>query len=296
MEIRHLRYFTAVASELHFARAAERLNISPPTLTHQIKWLESYLGVTLFNRGSKKRVELTFAGKQFQKRALSLIDAFEQAERFAKEAARGAVGDVRLGYVFAAATADHIRQIIETAGKTLPNVLVRISRLETLPQIKALATGSLDIGLVRSMDTYPAGIESFDLPPQLFCLAMHRDHPLAKQETVTPAALAKEQFVAYELDAEIGFWRNILAVMPAGAIPQISHRVPDAYSLLTMVSANAGIAVIPESLKNIASSHVVVRNIAGPPRYSKFSVIYRTADASPAARAVVDIIQKAFGT
>jgi DNA-binding transcriptional LysR family regulator len=64
MEIRHLRYFTAVASELHFARAAERLNISPPTLTHQIKWLESYLG-TLFNRGSKQRVELTFAGKQF---------------------------------------------------------------------------------------------------------------------------------------------------------------------------------------------------------------------------------------
>lgn len=296
MEIRHLRYFTAVASELHFARAAERLNISPPTLTHQIKWLENYLGITLFNRNSKKRVELTFAGKQFQKRALSLIESFEQAERFAREAARGEVGDVRLGYVFAAATADHIRQIIAIAGETFPNVLIRISRLETLPQIKAVATGNLDIGFVRGMSTYPAGIEAFDLPDQLFCLAMHRDHPLAKQKKVTPEALAKEKFVAYELDAEVGFWRNILAVMPPGATPKISQRVSDAFSLLTMVSANVGIAVIPESLKHIASPHVVIRNIAGQPRYAKFAVIYRTEEPSPAVRVVVNAIRKAFAS
>jgi DNA-binding transcriptional LysR family regulator len=102
VEVRHLRYFTAVASELHFARAAERLNIAPPTLSAQIKWLESYLGVTLFIRSTKRKVELTFAGQQFQKRALALIEGFEQAERFAREAARGEVGDVRLGYIFAA--------------------------------------------------------------------------------------------------------------------------------------------------------------------------------------------------
>jgi DNA-binding transcriptional LysR family regulator len=77
MEVRHLRYFTAVASELHVARAAERLNIAAPTLSHQIKWLESYLGVTLFTRSTKKKVELTFAGQQFQKRALALLESFD---------------------------------------------------------------------------------------------------------------------------------------------------------------------------------------------------------------------------
>jgi DNA-binding transcriptional LysR family regulator len=76
MEVRHLRYFTAVTSELHFARAAKRLNISPPTLTNQIQWLETYLGVKLFNRSGSRKVELTFAGQQFQKRALALIESF----------------------------------------------------------------------------------------------------------------------------------------------------------------------------------------------------------------------------
>src|ERR1035437_6779571 len=114
MEVRHLRYFTAVASELHFARAAERLNIAPPTLSAQIKWLESYLGVPLFIRSTKRKVELTFAGQQFQKRALALIEGFEQAERFAREAARGEVGDVRLGYIFVAGTAGFITPDIPT--------------------------------------------------------------------------------------------------------------------------------------------------------------------------------------
>ena len=276
MEVRHLRYFAAVASELHFARAAERLNIAPPTLSQQIKWLESHLGVALFTRSTKKKVELTFADQQFQKRALALIESFDQAERYAREAAQGEIGDVRLGYVLAAATADHIRRIIELSRAELPNIFVHIRRLESLPQIKAIVSGSLDIGYCRNMDTYPAGIEAFAMPPQRFCLAVHRDHPLAKQKQVSAMSLAKQKFVAYELDAEVGFWRNISAVLPPDTIPQIVQRAPDAISLLTLVSANIGISVIPESLKTIASSNVVIVKIAGRPRYSKFAIVYRS--------------------
>ena len=294
MELRHLRYFAAVASELHFARAAERLNISPPTLTQQIKWLESHLGVTLFTRSTKKKVELTFAGQQFQKRALALIDSFDQAERFARVAARGEVGDVRIGYVLVAATSGHITRILELARAKLPNIFVHLRRMETLPQLKAIDYGSLDIGYVRSMDSYPPGIEAFPMPSQRFCLAVHRSHPLAKRKQVTPAELAHQKFVAYELDSEVGFWRNIMAVLPPGAVPQIVQRVPDAISLLTLVSANVGVSVVPESLKNILNPNIVILNFAGAPRFSKFALVYRTSDESPVVRVMLNMIRAEF--
>jgi DNA-binding transcriptional LysR family regulator len=296
MEVRHLRYFTAVASELHFTRAAERLNISPPTLSQQIKWLESHLGVALFVRSTKKRVELTSAGQQFQKRALALIESFDQAERFVREAARGEVGDVRLGYVLAAATAGYTKRVIELSRARLPNVVVRIHRMETVPQIKAIAAGSLDIGTMRCMDSYPSGMAAFDVDRQRFMLAIHRDHPLAKQQIITAKVLAKQKFVAYELDAEMGFWRNITAVLPPGTVPQIVQRAPDAISLLTLVSANIGIAIIPESFKNIVDPSVVVRNIAGPPKYSKLTAVYRANEPSPAVKEVLKIIREAFAS
>lgn len=296
MEIRHLRYFVAVASELHFARAAERLNIAAPTLSAQIKSLEAHLGVVLFNRSTKRKVELTYAGRQFQKRALALIESFEQAERFAREAARGEVGEVRIGYVVSAATAGHVKKAIELSRAASPNVVIHIRRMETLPQVRAISSGIIDIGFMRSMNTYPAGIEAFDMPRQRFCLAMHRDHPLAKQKQIAGATLAKQKFVAFELDAELGFWRNIAAVLPAGTIPQIVQRAPDAVSLLTLVSANVGIAVIQETLKNVADASVVVRNIAGPPKYSKSDVVYRANEPSPAVRAVLKSIRTAFAS
>jgi DNA-binding transcriptional LysR family regulator len=294
MEIRHLRYFVAVASELHFARAAELLNIAAPTLSAQIKSLEAHLGVTLFTRSTKKKVELTYAGQQFRKRALALLESFEQAERFVREAARGEVGDVKLGYVVSAATSGHVKQAIELSRRNLPNVLIHIRRMETLPQLKAIMSGDLDIGFMRRVDTFPAGIQAFNLPPQQFCLAMHRDHPLAKAKRITPEILMKQAFVAYELDAEIGFLRNITAVLPSGTVPQIVQRAPDAVSLLTLISAKVGISVIADSLINVADDCVVARPIAGVKRYSQNAVVFRANERSPAVSAVLKEFRAAF--
>ncbi|HTT47397.1 MAG TPA: LysR substrate-binding domain-containing protein [Pseudolabrys sp.] len=296
MELRHLRYFAAVATELHFARAAERLNITPPTLSQQIKWLESHLGVTLFVRSTRKRVELTVAGKQFQKHALALIANFEQAERFVREAARGEVGEVRLGYVVSAATAGDVKTAIVAAQAAAPNVKVHIQRMETLPQIKALSSGGLDIGFMRRMYTLPAGLVSFELPAQRLRLFIHRDHPLAAQKRISPAAMAKYKFVAYELDAEVGFWRNITAVLAPAAIPEIAQRAPDAVSLLTLISANIGMSVLPESFKSIVPPEVVMRDITGPVKYTQNAVVYRANEASPAVRAVVKSIRSAMAS
>lgn len=291
MEVRHLRYFAAVASELHFTRAAERLNISPPTLSQQIKSLESHLGVELFIRSGTRKVELTFAGRQFQKRALALIESFDQAERFVREAARGEVGDVRLGYVLTALAGGYVKRAIELTRAVSPHILVSIRKMETLAQIKAMASGSIDIGFLRGLDAYPPGIVSFELPPRRLLLAAHRTHPLAKQKSIKPAQLAQQKFVAYELDAEMGFWRNIAAVLPAGTLPQVVQRAPDALSLLALVSANVGLAIVPESFKKLADDDVVLRNIAGPEKHSKESVVYRANEPSPAVRAVTSALR-----
>jgi len=295
MEVRHLRYFVAVASELHFARAAERLNIAPPTLSAQIKSLESHLGVELFTRSTKKKVELTYAGRQFQKRALNLLENFDLAERFVREAARGEVGDVRLGYVLATATAGHVKDLIKAVRAELPSIMMHIHRMESVPQLRAIGAGTLDIGMLRAMDTYPAGIGAFSLPQQRFCLAVHRDHPLAQQKRITPEILAKQHFIAYELDAEVGFWRNISSVLPLGTIPHIALRVPDAVSLLTLVSANVGVAIVQESFKKIVDEDVVFRHISGRGTYSPNVVVYRTHEPSPAVQGVLKVIRQALG-
>ena len=113
MDIRHLRYFCAVAEQLHFSHAAQHLNIATPTLSEQIRWLEGYLGLTLLHRSTKRKVELTFAGRQFYERARELIRSFEQVEVFARRSARGEVGNVRLGYILNAATGGHVLKAIQ---------------------------------------------------------------------------------------------------------------------------------------------------------------------------------------
>ncbi|HEY4141365.1 MAG TPA: LysR family substrate-binding domain-containing protein [Pseudolabrys sp.] len=225
---------------------------------------------------------------------MALIESFDQTERSAREAARGEIGDVRLGYVLAAATAGYIQRIIEVSRAKLPNVTVHIHRMETLSQMKGIAAGSLDIGIMRGMDSYPTGVEAFSLPSQRFSLAMHRNHPLAKQKVITTSMLANQKFVAYELDAEVGFYRNITAVLPPGTIPQIVQRVPDAISVLTLVSADVGIAIVPESFQKLVDTSVVVKSISGPAKYSSNVMVFRKNEPSPAVQAVTNAIRATF--
>jgi DNA-binding transcriptional LysR family regulator len=294
MEIRHLRYFLAVASELHFGKAAERLNVAGPTLSAQIKWLESYLGVQLFVRSTNRKVELTFAGQQFQGQATTLIDKLEQARQVAQHASRGEIGGVRLAYILAAATEGYVGRAVEASRAATPNVVVHVQRLETIPQIKAINAGSLDVGFTRRMDSYSTGIAAINVGRQRFCVALHRDHPLARQKQISPAILAKQRFVAFSLDAEIGFWRNIAEVLPPNAVPNIVQRTGDALSVMMLISANIGIGVVPVSFKNIAGPKVVLRNISGPPRYAENVLVYRANETSPAVLSFLKTMRSTF--
>ena len=295
MDIRHLRYFCAAAELLHFSRAAERLNIAAPTLSEQIRSLENHLKVKLFNRSTKRKVELTFAGKQFYQRAKELIQSFENAEIYAQKTARGEIGNVRVGYVINAVTGGYVLKAIELARLATPDVTIDISRAETLPQIKAIKRNELDVGFMRQLDAYPSGTEAVTIGRQALGVAMHRNHPLAKYKRVPPSALIGQKFVAYALDAEIGFWRNITSVLPSGHIPNIVQRAPDAFSVFILVSANVGIAVLPYSFKAIAYDPIVMREFSGPPRYAENVFVYRQDEDSPAVRSFIDTVKRGLG-
>lgn len=294
MDIRHLRYFCAVAEELHFSRAAERLNIATPTLSDQIRSLEHHLGVLLLHRSTKRKVELTFAGKKFYRRAKELIQSFEQAELYARRTARGEIGNVRVGYVLNAVTGGYMPKAIELARVATPDIIIDVRRSETLSQIKAITSGELDVGFMRQLDSYPSGTEAITIGRQAFGVAMHRDHPLAKYKRIPPSALLGQKFVAYTLDAEIGFWRNITSVLPAGSVPHIAQRAPDAFSVFILVSANVGIAILPYSFKSIAYDPIVMREISGPPKYAENAFVYRTNEDSPAVLSFIDTVRKGF--
>src|SRR5690242_5616798 len=157
MELRHLRYFVAVAEELHFAHAAERLHISPPSLTQQIQSLERELGARLFVR-TKRDVKLTDAGARFLDEARATLQQAERAELVARRAGRGEVGRVEISFVSSAACTGLLTVALPSYRQSFPLVELAIRKLESPRQLEQLTEGRLDVGFLRPPARYPTGI------------------------------------------------------------------------------------------------------------------------------------------
>src|SRR5438270_3418464 len=155
MELRHLRYFMAVAEELHFSRAAERLHISPPSLTQQIQSLEQELGARLFLR-TKREVKLTDAGARFLEEARTTLRHAQRAQVVARRAARGEMGRVEIGFVSSAACAGLLTASVPAYRDAYPLVELSMRKMETAKQIEQLTGSRLDIGFLRPPTRYPA--------------------------------------------------------------------------------------------------------------------------------------------
>jgi DNA-binding transcriptional LysR family regulator len=286
MELRHLRYFVAVAEELHFSRAAARLNIATPTLSAQIQALEAMLGAQLFARKTRS-VALTQVGKQFLEEARATLQQADHAELVGRQAARGDLGSIAVGYVLSASCGGLVSPAVIRFKKSHPNVSFHLRKMETIPQMKALVEGALDVGFTREPERYPTGLTGFLIDRQSFYLAVPEGHRLASCDDIAPEALVGEPFVAMTLDMEMGFWSNLRAVTPPGTSMQIAARVPDALSVLTAVSAGIGLGVLSGSLTRISVPGVVFRKITQTNRYSDHAVVYRKNEGAPVIRAFV---------
>jgi DNA-binding transcriptional LysR family regulator len=291
MELRHLRYFVAVAEELHFSRAAAKLKIATPTLSAQIQVLETLLGARLFRRKTRS-VALTDVGRRFLDEAQEVIRRAERAEMVARRFAKGEEGLLAVGYNLSAAYGGLVASSIVDFRKSHPDVTVQLRRMQTLPQMAALTDGSLDIGFARSPERFPAGLAGFVVDRQPLCLAIPSGHRLASHSVIPPEALTGEEFVTTSLEMELGYWSNVSSVVPADSPVKIVARVPDTTSVLFSVAAGLGLGVLCESLTRASVDGVTFRKIAGAPRTSDHVAVFRRNESSPLIKAFIGMLRE----
>lgn len=291
MELRHLRYFLAVAEDRHFTRAAERLGISTPTLTQQVQALEAELDVMLLRR-TNRAVALTEAGERFLEEARTTIRQSEHATLVAKQAGRGEIGRIEIGYVTSASLAGVIPKALAAFRQSNPLVDVQLHRMETVRQLSALTECQIDIGFLRPPKRYPLGLVGNIIWRQPFILALPDNHPLARHESISMAMLADEPFIASSVELELGFGGQIQEIAAEGKFtPKVIGRAPDLLTILTLVASGRGIAFVPEAFSGMHIGGVAYRRLVGPPRNALLAAARRRNDSAPAIKAFLRVIK-----
>ncbi len=265
MELRHLRYFVAVAEELHFTRAAERLHIGQPPLSQQIQALEAEVGAQLLER-SKRWVRLTEAGRLFLADARRILALSEQAVTTAQRAQRGEVGELRIGFTFSTPFTPLFATVITRYRQRFPAVTLTLHEMATLRQLEALDERTLDLGFVRPPEiALPAGLELSNLRDDPLMLILPIGHPLAALSAVEFKDLAGAPFVMYPRNAGTGIYPQIMRLCKeAGFAPHIAQEAGEASTIIGLVAAGCGIAVLPESFDKIQMEGVCYRRLTDP--------------------------------
>ena len=293
IETRLFRYFVALAEIKHFGRTALSLGISTPTLSNQIKKLETQLSARLVTRKGNTEIELTDVGNRFLQRARAVLREVTEAKAVARQAARGEIGRIAVGFMTIMPLYGLIEKFVGGFQNLHPGIEVVLKQSPTMEQIKAVIQRDLDFGLVRSPDRYPHSLRGFVVSRTPMVLALHRDHPLANLQFIHPAQLKSESFINYSPELDVGFWKQIDIIGESGNFtPRITARLNDAISVLACVSAGQGIAVVSEAFKKVQMPSVVYRDFAVEPPMAPTSMIYRSDESSPAALAFVKFVRK----
>lgn len=294
MELRHLRYFIAVAEELSFTRAAERLHIGQPPLSQQIQALEQDVGARLFER-SKRWVRLTEAGKLFLRDARQILAQSEQAVLTARRAARGETGELRVGFTFSTPFTPLFAQVIRQYRQLYPEVALTLHEMATLHQLDAIEGRKLDLGFVRPPEAaLPDGIAMTMLREDPLVLILPADAPLARQRTIRVSDLHDMPFVMYPKDAGTGIYHQIFRLCgAAGFVPRIAMEAGEASTIIGLVAAGLGVSLLPQPFDRIRMTGVAYRPLADSDATTALLLAQRRDDASALVEAFVGLAKAA---
>ncbi|MET9267336.1 LysR substrate-binding domain-containing protein [Amycolatopsis sp. NPDC004079] len=291
MELRHLRYFAAVAETCHFGRAAERLHLAQPALSHAIRQLEDELGVALLSR-TTRQVQVTPAGRFFLAEAQRILDAVEAGARGARRIADGRRGLARIGFTGTAALS-HLPRVARALQHRLPEVELEVhADLLTGEQCEQLRDGTLDIGVLRPPVT-GGDLDLHVIETEPLVLAVPADHRLAVEPVVAMSDLRAEAFVTYPASYSVVNEAVLRSCRDAGFTPQREHEAAGTAVLLALVAGGLGVGVVPASARALPLAGVVFRDLAGAATV-QLALAWHRDRASALVPAVLDALGELF--
>ncbi|MGN6701406.1 MAG: LysR substrate-binding domain-containing protein [Burkholderiaceae bacterium] len=290
MELRHLRYFVAVAEELSFTRAAERLHIGQPPLSQQIQALESEIGAVLLDR-TRRWVRLTDAGKLFLEDARRILALSASAAKTANRAHVGELGQLKIGFTRSTPYTPTFPKIINAYRRQFPNVTLVLQELATMRQLSAIHSEALDIGFIRTPEwETPAGLRFSTLSEHPLSVVVPTHHGLARKRRVRIEDVREEEFVMFPRDEGTTLTPQIYRLCAdAGFAPKVTMEAREAATVIGLVAAGCGITILPDLFSCMGIKGAVFKLIDSPTAISEYLLASREKEASPVALAFLRV-------
>ncbi|MBB4438868.1 MULTISPECIES: LysR family transcriptional regulator [Rhizobium] len=290
MELRHLRYFLAVAEEGNFTRAAGKLGIGQPPLSQQIRDLEREVGAALFHR-VPHGAELTAAGAAFLGEAKASLAAAEKAKLAAQSANRGETGRLSLGFTASSAFNPVVSTTIRRFRAHWPEVQLSLTEMNTLALMQKLERGELDATFMRPGPDDPPGIRLRRLPDEPMVIALPASHPLARRSELPLAALVDEPFILFPRLVGLSLYDDVvLACRKAGFELTVAQEAPQISSVVNLVAADLGVSIVPASISQIKLEGVAYRPIEGPPAVARLALAILKTHRSPVTENLISLL------
>ncbi len=290
IEFRHIKYFLAVAEDLHFRKAAERLFISQPGLSRQIKHMENDLGILLFERHNRK-VALTKSGKYLQKELTKNLKSLEQIFSHAKLLNDGVGGDLKFGYV-GSAMQKIIPNLLVKFREEHPDVVFSLKEMDNEKQIEGLLGHDIDMGFVR-LERVPRGLEFTPILKENFCLVLPMNHPINSTNFNSLSQLKDESFILFDPKYSASYYEKVMQIFDdSGFSPIVSHNTIHASSIYKLVENNFGISIVPKSLQFENHAGIQFIELKDIPQKTVLSVVWNKENRNPILNTIIKLIER----